>query len=127
MFLISINEFYKFPQDIYEDEDLIGEAPFRRVNLAQDIYKNIVCCDIEGDLEAFRNSDIEYEEVDEIPTNFNQICLPQEAGRYLTYAEIKAWKPLKEINLENIERDNYLLDNDYRISLIELGVTEDDL
>lgn len=44
-----------------------------------------------------------YFEVEEIPEGFEQRCLPPEAGKFLTYQQIKSWKSDKEkiINLES--------------------------
>lgn len=127
LYIINENQTSKFPQDEYDYTDpsnpiLIKQAEFTFKRLSQDIRNNISCGEIIGDLQLFLSSGIEYQEVTEIPTNFNQICLPQEAGRYLTYEQIKAWRSLAETNVDNVKKDDYLLDLDYRVSMMELGV-----
>ena len=105
LYIINESETHKFPKDEFNKENnenpvLIKRASFTFERLAQDIRNNISCGTVSGDLQMFLDSDIEYQTTNEIPTNFNQICLPQEAGRYLTYEQIKAWRSLAEVNIE---------------------------
>lgn len=43
----------------------------------------------------------DFQQVEDIPDGFRQICLPAEAGMYLTYDEIKSWKPYIQVIQEN--------------------------
>ena len=109
LYIINETETQKFPKNEWsgdiENTVLIKKAEFKFERLAQDIINNVSCGEIKGDIQAFLDSDIDYQATDEIPTNFNQICLPQEAGRYLAHEQIKAWRSLADLNIDTL-RDN---------------------
>lgn len=107
---ITPEEILKFPTDRYDGEVLIEKAPFSFNLLAQNMNDYSCCGLIEGDEKAFRQSEIEFEEVTDIPIGYEQRVFKYDRyGKYLNMAEITRYMKIENDSIPKLEQENEML------------------
>jgi len=97
--ILAQEEKEKFPKNQYSSDGILISSPsFTFELLAQNREDYRVCGKIAGDSEAFLAASISYQEVSDIPVDFEQNCLPPEYGAYLNYQNIVNGKARKYLN-----------------------------
>lgn len=117
--ILRIEECSKFPSDIYDGEILVKKALFSFSLLAQNM-NNYSCCGlIDGDEKAFRESGIEFEEVTDIPSGYEQRVFKYDRyGKYLNMAEITRYLKIENDSIPKLEQENEML----MLALAELDI-----
>ena len=110
LIIITPEEILKFPTGRYDGEVLIEKAPFSFNLLAQNMNDYSCCGLIEGDEKAFRQSEIEFEEVTDIPSGYEQRVFKYDRyGKYLNMAEITRYMKIENDSIPKLEQENEML------------------
>lgn len=107
---ITPDEILKFPTDKYDGEILIEKAPFSLNLLAQNMNTYLCCGLIEGYEKTFRESGIKFEEVQDIPSGYEQRVFKYDRyGKYLNMAEISRYLKIENDSIPKLEQENEML------------------